>query len=45
MALSKSKANKEAEYAAEEEESKYLAEEADGEVEKSDEGSSAGNVV
>ena len=45
MALSKSKAKKAAEYAAAEEERKFLAEEADGEGEKSDEGSSSGNVV
>ena len=45
MALPKSKAKKVAEYAAAEEESKCLAAEATGEVEKSDEGASAGNVV
>ena len=45
MVLSKSEAKKAAEYAAAEEESKCLAAEAAGEGEKSDEGTSAGNVV
>ena len=45
MALSKSKAKKAEEYAAAEKESKFLAAEAAGEGEKSDEGASAGNVV
>ena len=45
MGLSKSEANKAAEDAPEEEESKFLAEEAAGEVEKSYEGGSAGYVV
>ena len=45
MALSKSEANKAAENAAAEEERKFLAAEAAGEGEKSDEGESAGNVI
>ena len=45
MALSKSKTKKAAEDAAAEDESKFLSAEAAGEVEKSDEGASAGNVV
>ena len=45
MALSKSEARNVAEDAAEEEESKFLVEEAAGEGEKSDEGASVVNVV
>ena len=45
MALSKYEAKKAAEDAAAEEESKYLAAEADGEGRKSDEGASSGYVV
>ena len=45
MAISKSEANKAAENAASEEESKCLAAEAAGEGKKSDEGGSAGNVI
>ena len=45
MAISKFEANKAVEDAAAEEESKWLAAEADGEGEKLDEGSSAGNLV
>ena len=45
MDLSKSEEKKAAEDAAAEEESKFLATEAAGEGEKSDEGASAGNVV
>ena len=45
LELSKFKAKKASEYAAAEEESKYLAAEAAGEGEKSDEGASAGYVV
>ena len=45
MALSKSEAKKAAEDVAAEEESKCMAAEAAGEGEKSDEGTSAGNVV
>ena len=45
MAISKSEVKKVAEDAAAEEESKFLAAEASGEGEKSDEGASAVNVV
>ena len=45
MAISKSEANKAVEDAAAEEESKWLAAEADGEGEKLDEGALAGYVV
>ena len=45
MGLSKYEVKKAEEDAAAEEESKYLATEASGECEKSDEGESAGNVV
>ena len=44
VGLSRAEAKKEAEYAAEEEERTFLAAEAAGEGEKSDEGSSAVNV-
>ena len=45
MGISKYEAKKAAEYAATEEESRRLAEEADREGEKSDEEASSGNVV
>ena len=45
MGLSKSEANKAAEDAESEEESKFLGAKAAGEGEKSDEGASSGNVV